>query len=74
MDNLVALSSMTEALRAKSILEKYRIPSRVQRIPGSVTGKGCTFGLIIPQYRERAIEVLARYNIYPKGRASGDML
>lgn len=72
MENFIVLSSMTEALRAKNILEKYRIPSKVKQIPGKTTGRGCTFGLIVPNFKDRAIEILERYNIHPKGRASGD--
>jgi len=74
MENFIILASMTEALRAKNILDRYRIPSRVKQIQGSESGRGCTFGLFVPKYIQRAVEILVRYNIHPKGRASGDIL
>lgn len=72
MDNLISLSSMTEAMRAKNILQKHRIFSNVKKISGSVAGKGCTFGIIVPKFTDRAYEILAQYGIFPIGRAFGD--
>ena len=74
MENLIRLSSMTEAMRAKSILQKYRIFCKVQRISGKSSERGCSFGILIPNNFEKALAILADYNIYPVGRAWGDDL
>lgn len=74
MDNTIRLSSMTEALRGKNILQKHRIYSNVQRISGNNLKSGCSYGLVIPRYFDRALEILSNYNIHPVGRASGDDL
>ena len=72
MDNLIRLSSMTEAMRAKNILQKHSIFSSVRKHSGSALGKGCTFGIAIQGSPERAYDILAKYGIFPLRSAFGD--
>ncbi|MBQ7504126.1 MAG: DUF3343 domain-containing protein [Ruminococcus sp.] len=74
MDNLVKLSSLTSALRAKDILKYHGIFSKVTRIPSS-SGKGnCSYGLKINNKIQEAVSILRENNIKVSGRALEDLL
>ena len=74
MDNLIKLASVTQALRAKDILIKEGIRSKVIRIPAS-RGKGnCSYGLKINDRLNEAVTILRENNIKVSGRALEDVL
>lgn len=73
MDNLIKLSSVTQALRAKDILRKHGIDAKVTRIPAS-RGKGsCSYGLRINNRLYEAVQILRDNDIRVKGRALEDL-
>ena len=74
MDNLIKLSSLTSALRAKDILKQNGIYSKVARIPSS-NGKGnCSYGLKINNRLQEAVNILREKGIKVSGRALEDVL
>ena len=74
MDNLIKLASVTQALRAKDILIKEGIRSKVIRIPAS-RGKGnCSYGLKINDRLNEAVTILRHNNIKVSGRALEDVI
>lgn len=69
MDNLIKLSSVTQALKARDILKNNGISSKIHRIPAQ-KGKGsCSYGLIITKDIKKAIEILYDNEINVVGRA-----
>lgn len=69
MDNLIKLSSVTQAMRAKDILRQNGIYSKVHRIP-AVKGKGaCSYGLLINRNLNEAVSILLDNNIKIQGRS-----
>ena len=74
MDNLIKLSSLTSALRAKDILKQNGIYSKVARIPSS-NGKGnCSYGLKINNRLQEAVNILREKGIKVSGRALEDLI
>lgn len=72
MDNLIKLASVTQALRAKDILSKSGIQSKVTRIPASNGKSNCSYGLKINNKFNEALNILHENNIKISGRAMGD--
>ena len=69
VDNLIKLSSVTQAMKARDILRKHGINSKVHRIP-AVKGQGaCSYGLLINKNLIKAVEILRDNNIKIAGRA-----
>ena len=74
MDNLIKLSSLTSAMRAKDILKQHNINSKVARISSS-NGKGnCSYGLKINNRLQEAVGILRNNGIKVSGRALEDMI
>ena len=72
MDKLVKLASVTEAMRARDILKKRGIDSKIARIP-SQNGRGsCGYGLNIKTELSKATEILSESGIKFDGQALGD--
>ncbi|MEE3427657.1 MAG: DUF3343 domain-containing protein [Ruminococcus sp.] len=69
MDNLIRLSSVTSAMRAKDILKKHGIYSKVQRIPAKRGQGSCSYGILLKNNIEKAVDILNDYNIKFLGRA-----
>lgn len=73
MDNLVQLSSVTQAMRARDLLKSHGINSAVQRIT-ALRGQGpCAYGLKIFNRFDEAILILREHNIHVIGRARGEI-
>ena len=73
MDNMIKLSSVTQALRAKDILKGHGIRSKVVRIT-AFRGKGsCSYGLKIENRLNDAVSILRNNNIKVSGRALEDL-
>ncbi len=69
MDNLIKLSSVTQAMKARDILKKHGIFSKVYRIP-AVKGQGaCSYGVLIKNRLSEAVDILRENNIRIIGRA-----
>ena len=73
MDNLIRLSSMTLAMRARDILKKHGIKSKVTRIQPSRGRGSCSYGLKIDNRLYEAVDILRNNNIKVSGRALGDL-
>lgn len=73
MDNLVQLSSVTQAMRAKDLLKSHGINSVVQRITASRGYGPCAYGLKIYNRFDEAISILREHDIKVIGRAWGDI-
>ena len=73
MDNLIQLSSVTQAMRARNILKEHGIKAEVTRIPASQGKEICSYGLKIYNRLNDAVSILRDKNIKVKGRAVGDL-
>lgn len=71
MDNLIGLSSVTQAMRARDILKENGILSRVSRIPAQKGRGSCSYGLKIDNRLPEAVEILRQNGIKVSGRALG---
>ena len=69
MDNLIKLSSVTQAMRARDILKTQGIFSKVHRIPAHKGQGACSYGLLLRNRLEEAVEILKDNNIKISGRA-----
>lgn len=69
MDNLIKLSSVTQAMKARDILKKHGINSKLHRIPAEKGQGACSYGLIINRDIKRAAEILRENDINVIGRA-----
>lgn len=74
MDDLIKLSSVTQAMKAKDILKKKGIYSKIHRIPAQKGQGACGYGLLIKRNIEKAVEILENNNIKIDGRAFGEKL
>ncbi len=63
----IILSSVTYALRAKEILLRYHIKALCEKLPSSVTGCGCGYGLRVYGDEQTARSLLEGENIQVKG-------
>ncbi len=72
MDNLLQLSSVTEAMRARDLLKKHRIRALVKRIPASKGRGACSYGLKIYGDYNKAEGILLQNGIMVHGRAPGE--
>ena len=70
MENFIKLSSMTEAMKCKRLLQRYGIFSQIKRITNKQTG--CSVGIYVVRNIDMAIEILMRNHIYPQGQVVGD--
>lgn len=61
------LSSVTYAIRAKEILFRYHIKALCEKLPASVTGCGCGYGLRVFCDEQTARSLLEAAGIQVKG-------
>lgn len=65
---LILLPSVTYAMKAKSILDKYQIRSFIQRTPKSVKIRSCGYCLFVPRRTDEAEKLLRENGIRVLGR------
>lgn len=58
---IIVLTSMTQANKAQSHLNKMRIQSRIERI--KLYNRGCGYGLRVYENPDKICEILFRINI-----------
>ncbi len=63
----IILSSVTYALRAKEILLRYNIKALCEKLPASITGCGCGYGLRVYADEQIARSLLESEKIQVKG-------
>ncbi len=73
-NELILLPSVTYAMKAKSILDKYNIRSYIQRTPKSVKIKSCGYCLFVPGNTDKAEKILRANGVRVLGRGErGDI-
>lgn len=63
----IIVSSVTYAIRAKEILLKYNIKALCEKLPSSITGCGCGYGLRVNTDEQNACALLEAAGIQVKG-------
>lgn len=71
---LILLPSVTYAMKAKSILDKYGLRSYIQRTPKSVMIKSCGYCLFVPGRTDEAERLLREKGVRVLGRGEREML
>ncbi len=69
---LIALTSITHAMKGKSLLLGYGIFSEIKRTPKGRGVKSCGYSLYVPQRTDEALALLEENGIVVLGRLSGD--
>ena len=72
--DLILLPSVTYAMKAKSILDKYMIKSYLQRTPKNTGVKSCGYCLFVPNKTDEAERILREHGIRVLGRAMREAL
>ena len=73
-NELILLPSVTYAMKAKSILDKYNIRSYIQRTPKTVKIRSCGYCLFVPNDADRAEKLLRENGVRVLGRGErGDI-
>ena len=70
---LILLPSVTYAMKAKSILDKYAIRSYIQRTPRNLKIKSCGYCLFVPERTDEAETLLRKGGIRVLGRAAREI-
>ena len=70
---LILLPSVTYAMKAKSILDKYKIRSYIQRTPRNTGIKSCGYCLFVPEKTDEADQILRKNGVRILGRASREL-
>ena len=71
---LILLPSVTYAMKAKSVLDKYNIRSFIQRTPKTVKIKSCGYCLYVPGDTDKTEKLLRDNGIRVLGRGErGDI-
>lgn len=71
--DMILLPSVTYAMKAKSILDKSKIRSYIQRTPRNTPIKSCGYCLFVPEETEEAEHLLRKNGIRVLGRAARDL-
>lgn len=69
---LLALTSITHAMKGKSLLLNFGISSEIVRTPKGRGVKSCGYSLYIPQRTDEAEKILNENGIAVLGRIQGD--
>lgn len=70
---LILLPSVTYAMKAKSILDKYAIRSYIQRTPRNTGIKACGYCLFVPLQTDQAEQLLRKNGVRVLGRAAREV-
>lgn len=69
---LILVPSVTYAMKAKSILDKYKIKSYIERTPKNHQVYSCGYCLFVPENVDIAYDILLRNRVKVIGRVSRD--
>lgn len=69
---LLLVPSVTYAMKAKSVLDRYKIKSYIERTPKNHQVRSCGYCLFVPENTETAHEILLRNGIKIIGRVARD--
>ncbi len=67
---LLLVPSVTYAMKAKSILDRYKVKSYIERTPKNHQVRSCGYCLFVPENVETAHELLLRHEIKILGRVA----
>ncbi len=67
---LLLVPSVTYAMKAKSILDRYKVKSYIERTPKNHQVRSCGYCLFVPENVETAHELLLRHGIKILGRVA----
>lgn len=70
---LILVPSVTYAMKAKSILDKYNIKSYIQRTPKNVGVRSCGYCLFVPEESDEAETLLRQNGVRVLGRAEREL-
>lgn len=71
---LILVPSVTYAMKAKSILDRYKIKSYIERTPRNHQVNSCGYCLFVPHDANTAHEILLRHKIRIIGRVMRDQV
>lgn len=69
---LILVPSVTYAMKAKSILDKYKIKSYIERTPKNHQLSSCGYCVFVPDNVDTATDILLRNRIRIIGRVERD--
>ncbi|MBE6823966.1 MAG: DUF3343 domain-containing protein [Ruminococcaceae bacterium] len=69
---LLLVPSVTYAMKAKNILDRYKLKSYIERTPKTHQVYSCGYCLFVPQNVETAYDILLRNGIKIIGRVARD--
>lgn len=69
---LLALTSITHAMKGKSLLLRFGIFSEIVRTPKGRGVKSCGYSLYVPKRTDEAQAILKKNGILVLGRVQGD--
>ena len=72
MENIITFASMTNAMKARELLQKQRIFSRMIRTPARLRRGSCGYSLVVPKHFTRAVELLQSKGVPYKGIFADD--
>lgn len=72
MDNLIIFGSMTPALKARDILKKSGVSSKLVRTPSKLSKKNCGYSLLVKSDFDRALNLINEKRIPYSGTAAAD--
>ena len=67
MEKLITFGSMTNAMKAKELLRRHRIPATLIRTPAKLRRGSCGYSLVIPKRFSEAAEMVERSGIPYRG-------
>ena len=71
---LILVPSVTYAMKAKSILDRYKIKSYIERTPKTHQMHSCGYCVFVPENTQAAHEVLLKHGIKVIGRVARELL
>lgn len=69
---LILVPSVTYAMKAKSILDRYKLRSYIERTPKTHQMYSCGYCLFVPENTDTAHDILLRHGIRIIGRVARD--
>ncbi len=70
---MIEVGSVTYAMKGRGLLARYGIWSRVEKIARTAQGRGCSFGIYVPNRTNEAENILKREGIPVFGRSEREV-
>lgn len=69
MENLIIFNSMTAAMKARDLLRRHGIATRLTKTPGRLRRGTCSYSLRVRPDTDRAVEILEKHGLPFAGTA-----